>query len=99
MTVIRSWNGTTRPECADAYLRFLRETMVPKILALPGCLGVEVLRRGADHFVVQSRWVSEDAIASFAGPDPEHGVVPEEARRLLSEFDTRARHFILEELD
>lgn len=91
--VIRSWDGTTRPGAADQYMAFLTEVMVPKIRALPGCLGVEVLKRGEDHFVVQSRWVDEAAIAEFAGPDPEHAVVPAEAQALLSDFDERARHY------
>ena len=91
--VIRSWDGTTRPGCSEEYLTFLAEVMVPRIVALPGCLGVDVLQRGEHHFVVQSRWVDEAAIRSFAGSDPEHAVVPEAARLLLSEFDERARHF------
>jgi heme-degrading monooxygenase HmoA len=74
-------------------MTFLTEVMVPKIASLPGCLAVEVLRRGENHFVVQSRWSNEESIKSFAGPDPEHAVVPEAARALLSVFDERARHF------
>ena len=91
--VVRSWGGTTRPGEGDRYLDFLTEVMIPKISALPGCLGVEVLRRGRDHFIVQSRWDDEEAILRFAGSDPEHAVVPEEAHALLAEYDERARHF------
>ena len=93
--VIRSWDGTTHPGSADEYLEFLTDVMVPAIVALPGCLGVEVLRRSGagDHFVVQSRWSDEGAIKAFAGPDSEHAVVPEAARALLVSFDERARHF------
>ncbi len=91
--VIRSWSGTARSGAAEAYLAFLTEVMVPRILALPGCLGAEVFRRGVHQFVVQSRWVDEASIQRFAGSDPEHAVVPEEARALLADFDDRARHF------
>lgn len=93
--VIRSWDGTARPGAAEEYLAFLTEVMVPAIVAMPGCLGVEVLRRAGagDHFRVQSRWADEDAIRAFAGDDPEHAVVPEAARALLASFDERARHF------
>ncbi len=93
--VIRSWEGTARPGFGDDYLAFLTEVMVPRIQALPGCLGVSVLRRvgGEDEFVVQSRWTDAGAIARFAGEDPEDAVVPEEAQALLARFDKRARHF------
>ena len=74
-------------------MTFLTEVMVPRIVALPGCLGVEVLRRGDGQFVVQSRWSDEESIRRFGGPDPEHAVVPDEARALLADFDDRARHF------
>ena len=93
--VIRSWKGTARPGRGDEYLAYLTEVMVPRIGALPGCLGVQVLRRiGApDQFVVQSHWTNADAIARFAGVDSEHAVVPEEAQALLAGFEDRARHF------
>ena len=91
--MIRSWDGTARQGAADQYMTFLNDVMVPKIASLPGCLGVEVLRRGEAHFVVQSRWSDEESIKRFAGSDPEHAVVPAEARELLSSFDERARHF------
>jgi heme-degrading monooxygenase HmoA len=95
--VIRSWEGTARPGAGDDYLTFLAEVMVPRIRALPGCLGVHVLRRAEpqDLFVVQSYWSDAESISRFAGADPEHAVVPEEARALLAEFDARARHFEL----
>lgn len=93
--VIRSWEGAARPGLGDQYLAFLQEVMVPRIRALPGCLGVHVLRRigSGDEFVVQSHWTDADAIARFAGEDPENAVVPEEAQRLLSSFEDRARHY------
>jgi heme-degrading monooxygenase HmoA len=93
--VIRCWEGTARVDNGDAYLAYLTEVMVPRIRALPGCRGVQVLRRvGAeDGFVVQSYWTDADAIARFAGADSEHAVVPEAARALLADFEERARHF------
>ena len=93
--VIRSWEGTAKPGEADAYLSFLTDVMVPAIAALPGCLGVHVLRRvGApEQFVVQSHWEDAASIARFAGDDVEHAVVPEDAQALLCAFDERARHF------
>jgi quinol monooxygenase YgiN len=93
--VIRSWQGTARPGAGDDYLTYLAEVMLPRIRALPGCLGVHVLRRSGseDVFVVQSHWSDAESIARFSGPDPEHAVVPDEARALLTDFEDRARHF------
>ncbi len=93
--VIRSWEGTARSGSGDEYFAYLTEVMIPKILSIAGCLGVQVLRRvgDPDRFVVQSQWSDVEAIRRFAGPDPEHAVVPPEARALLAAFDDRARHF------
>jgi len=38
-------------------------------------------------------WESLDAIARFAGADPEVAVVPPEARSLLASYDDRAVHW------
>lgn len=93
--VIRSWEGTARSGAGDEYLAYLTNAVVGEIRAVPGCLGVRVLRRvdDPDCFVVQSHWTDAEAIGRFAGPDPELAVVPPEARALLADFDHRARHF------
>lgn len=93
--VIRSWEGIARPGAGDEYFAFLGEVMVPKILSLSGCLGVQVLRRvgDPDRFIVQSHWADLESITLLAGPDPEHAVVPPDARALLASFDECARHF------
>ena len=93
--VIRSWEGTAKEGAGDRYLAYLTEAMLGEIRAVPGCLGVRVLRRtdDPDHFVIQSHWTDVEAIGRFAGPDPELAVVPMEARELLADYEHRARHF------
>ena len=45
------------------------------------------------EFVVVTRWDSMDALAKFAGRDPEAAVVPAKAADMMIEFDRRARHY------
>jgi len=45
------------------------------------------------EFVTVTLWDSLDAVRTFAGDDYELAVVPPEARRLLSRFDERSRHY------
>ena len=94
--IARTWNGTTRPEHADAYVAHLRTRTFPQLAALPGHRGAYVLRRTARDavaFTVVTLWESIDAIARFAGADPEAAVVPAEAQALLATYDDRAVHW------
>lgn len=49
--------------------------------------------KGGVEFLVVTRWESLEAIAKFAGPDPEVAVVPAKAVSMMIEYDHRARHF------
>jgi heme-degrading monooxygenase HmoA len=93
--LVRSWEGRTRAGAEAKYLAFLTDVMVPKIRSLPGNLGAQVLKGHTDssRFVVLSYWVDLESIERFSGSDPEHAVVPPEARALLADFDERARHY------
>lgn len=96
--IVRIWHGWTTRENADGYERLLREEIFTGIAArnIEGYLGIELLRRtdGAEvEFVTVMRFTSLDAVRAFAGPEYETAVVPEEARRLLSRFDTRSAHY------
>ena len=94
--IARLWSGTARPEKADAYVRHLQEKTFPLLTSFPGHRGAYILRRDAGGRVVFSvitLWDSVDAIAGFAGGDPEIAVVPQEAKALLMSYDTRAVHW------
>lgn len=73
-----------------------------------GYRGVELLRRDArrpdgapagDGVVAEVEFLtimtfdSMDAVAEFAGADPEAAYVPPAARQVLARFDERARHY------
>lgn len=94
----RVWYGWTTRGNAPAYEALLCARVLPAIAArgIPGYRGAHVLKRegGEEVEFVTLLWFdSMDAIRTFAGPDHEIAVVPEDARRLLSRFDARSRHY------
>jgi heme-degrading monooxygenase HmoA len=94
--ICRYWRGLVRPECPEAYIEHLRVRTFPQLAGIPGFQGVSLMKRklaAGVEFVVQTRWASLEAIVAFAGEDAEVAVVPEEARRLMVEYDSRARHY------
>jgi heme-degrading monooxygenase HmoA len=94
--IARIWHGWTTPANADAYETLLRSEVLPGISKISGARGAYVLRAPVGdevEFVTITLWESLDAVREFAGDDYEVAVVPPEARRLLSRFDERSRHF------
>ena len=94
--IARTWNGSARPEHADAYVAHLRDRTFPQLKTIPGHQGAYVLRRTGGsgvEFTVVTLWESLEAIADFAGDDPEQAVVPPEAEALLASYDRRAVHW------
>jgi heme-degrading monooxygenase HmoA len=94
--IARIWHGWTTPENADAYETLLRSEVLPGISRIDGAQGAYVLRdpvEGEVEFVTITLWESLDAVHAFAGDDYEVAVVPPSARRLLSRFDERSRHY------
>lgn len=70
--IARTWHGITPIEKADEYLRLMLTVAVPDYQAVPGNLGVYVLRRlegDKAHFLLLTLWQSEDAIRAFAGSE------------------------------
>jgi heme-degrading monooxygenase HmoA len=94
--IARIWHGWTTPANADAYETLLRSEVLPGISEISGARGAYVLRAPVGdevEFVTITLWESLDAVREFAGDDYEVAVVPPAARRLLSRFDERSRHF------
>ncbi|MGJ5181421.1 antibiotic biosynthesis monooxygenase [Bradyrhizobium oligotrophicum] len=95
----RIWRGWTTPANADAYEELLRSTIFPGIKdhAIPGFLGIELLRRRLEtetEFVTIMTFIDDDAVVRFAGPSKE-AVVPPAARQLLSRFEPHAEQYEL----
>jgi heme-degrading monooxygenase HmoA len=94
--VARIWHGWTTLGNADAYEQLLRGHVLPGIHRLSGYLGAYLLRDDAGdevEFVTVTLFDSLEAVREFAGDDYEAAVVPPEARKLLSRFDERSRHY------
>jgi heme-degrading monooxygenase HmoA len=94
--IARIWHGWTTPEDADAYEELLRSEVLPAIRRIDGARGAYVLRDPVEaevEFVTITLWDSVDAVRAFAGDDYELAVVPPPARRLLTRFDERSRHY------
>jgi heme-degrading monooxygenase HmoA len=68
----RVWQGSTRIADFDAYAAYLYEEGCKAIEAIPGNLGVQMLRRTVGNrgdFEVISYWPDLETIKSFAGED------------------------------
>lgn len=94
--IVRVWHGWTSLENAPAFENLLRSTILPRIRQLPGCAGVQLLRRatgGEVEFLTLLFFDSLDSIRAWAGEPHDVAVVPPEARLLLRRFDERAAHY------
>jgi heme-degrading monooxygenase HmoA len=84
------------PNRAQDYVKHLRSETFPALQKIPGFVNASILSRpfGAGiEFVIVTSWDSMDAIAKFAGSDPEAAVVPAKAAAMMIEYDRRVRHF------
>ncbi len=98
MAIKRVWHGWTTPENAEAYWVVLKKTVIPSIEAksIKGYRGIEVLRR--DHeteveFVTSITFDSIQSVIEFQGKDYTRAYVPDEAREVLSRWDSVATHY------
>ncbi len=94
--ISRLWRGVARIECSAAYIAHLQQETFPALRRLHGFERAAILHRPCDRgmeFLIVTTWESEQAIAAFAGGDVLAAVVPDEVRRMMVEFDSRASHY------
>lgn len=92
----RHWRGLALPAFERTYVEYLRANTLPHLESLAGFCGASVIKRALPEgieFIVITRWASKAHIEAFAGQDAEVAVVPDEVRRMMREFDSRARHY------
>ncbi len=94
--VARRWCARVTAAGADAYEEHFRSAVLPQLAGVEGWLGAQLLRHDDGdevELVALTYFESLDAIRRFAGPDLERAVVAPEARRVLTGFDERVRHY------
>jgi hypothetical protein len=95
--IARVWHGYTRPEDADSYEAMLKPELLPGISKAKGYKGSYLLRRSVGvevEFITILLWNSMDELRAAAGHDDyETAIIPEERRKYLAHYDTKAAHF------
>jgi len=90
------WRGVAQSKHARRYVKHLRTETFPALRKQAGFVDASILSRALGNgieFLVVTRWQSLDAIAGFAGRDPEAAVVPAEVAAMMIDYDRRATHF------
>jgi heme-degrading monooxygenase HmoA len=94
----RMWRGWANSDQAAGYEAVFRDVVLPELRDVAGCRGAYLLRRddadGAE-FVTLTLFDSLDAVRAFAGEQYETAVISDEARAVLRDFETTARHFTI----
>lgn len=94
--IIREWRGRALRSRITEYPAHFRKIVVPELRDVPGFLGATLSKREDGErveFVVLTRWQSMDAVAAFAGADPNRAVVEPGAIAALSDYDHTVRHY------
>ena len=96
--ISRIWFGYTTHEKADAYESLLKKEIFEDIgeRQIKGYKGIQLFRRkleNEEEFVTIMWFDTMDSVRSFAGEDYETAVVPPKAKKLLSRFDARSKHY------
>ena len=96
--ISRVWHGWTPPDKADAYESLLKEEIFINIgkRQIKGYKGIQLLRRNIEkevEFITIMWFDSIEAVKEFAGNEYEKSVVPQNARDLLSRFNSHSQHY------
>lgn len=94
--IARMWRGTTRPEDAERYARYVMDTGFGEYLETPGNLGAHLLQRDLGdrvETVTLTFWESWDAIRAFAGDDPSLARYYPEDDAFLLDRPERVEHY------
>lgn len=99
-TVARVWRGWATVENADAYQAVAEEEVFPAIIErrIPGLIGAHLMRSdvvvdGEVEFTTVIWFEGLDDVTDFMGTDYRRAHLPENAKAVLSRYDTEAQHF------
>ena len=98
--ILRLWRGWTTKENAGTYEQLLNGTIAPGIMqrGIAGLKELAVLKDGQEdevEFLTVMTFDDWEAVAEFAGENPQASVVPPAARAVLSRFDAHSQHYEL----
>ncbi|MGB8325188.1 MAG: YciI-like protein [Candidatus Acidiferrum sp.] len=94
--IARIWSARATNEKWPLYREHFAKNVLPELRGVAGYLGTTLyVRHVGDEreILVETLWRSLDAIHLFASVDLETAVVAEEAQRVLTEYDQKARHY------
>jgi len=97
--VVRFWSARTTAVRFPDYLRHFREHVLPHLRSFDGFREARVITQSDGvvvHFIVETLWASLESIDRFAGADREAAVVAQEALDLLTSYDRRVQHYIVD---
>jgi heme-degrading monooxygenase HmoA len=97
--VVRFWSARTTQVRFPEYLRLFNQNVLPSLRAVDGFLEARVISQSDGvvvQFIVETLWSSMEAISCFAGPDHEQAVIADEALHLLTSYDHRVRHYLVD---
>jgi heme-degrading monooxygenase HmoA len=100
--IARVWTGRAEKSNLKAYLKHFSKNVLPTLKRCDGFAAAMLLTRDLDgekEVVVNTYWRSMAAIEAFAGSDCEAAVVAPEAAALLSTFDKRVKHYMVDVAD
>jgi len=94
--IARIWRAEALTANAPAYADHFANHVVPKLKRARGYEGALLLNHefnGAVKIIVITFWKSLNAVKQFAGADIKRAVIAEDAKNLLTNFETEVRHF------
>ncbi len=97
--VVRFWSARTTQVRFPDYLRHFNQNVLPSLRAVDGFLEARVISQSDGvvvQFIAETLWSSMEAIDRFAGPDREAAVIADEALDLLTSYDRRVRHYLVD---
>ena len=95
--IIRVWTAHATLEGAEkTRARFVEHVLPEKLKPRAGYLGASLLRRSDGdevELLLLTRWESLAAVRAFAGAEIDRAVVEDEAKVILTRYDSHVRHY------
>jgi heme-degrading monooxygenase HmoA len=100
--IARVWASRVATPNLKTYLKHFAKNVLPDLRRHDGFASALVLTRdleGETEVVVNTFWKNLSSIQAFAGKDCEAAVVVPEAAALLTSYDKRVKHYVVDVAD